>query len=756
MTHVVGWGTKRIAAESVPHDFTNIQKIFDSQNEHIVFQRTDGTYDSWGGESDTGDAIDRAVEGSSLSTKTIEGGYEFAASLDLSGQVKAFDSSGLISQLPSSFTAVDQIHVGNKFVVARKTDNTVIAWSPSNSNASATIIPSDIGFVLAIDARDDYAVAVKTDGSVIAWGRSECGTLNVPADLTDVKAISAGGCSVIALKNDGTVISWGSDAASMPAGLSGITAIAAGWRHAMALQSDGTLVGWGNLFTNRKFEIPAGLSGVVSIAISQMQAMALKENGELVTWGALKPLSRSLNGAIKISCGAGFNLALFKDGTVTGWGYNLFGQADIPEGVTDVVDVAAGGWHSVVQKRDGTVIAWGSNQFGQTSIPSELRNPTKITAGFYHTLAISQSGTITGWGKNDAGQIPTTSQLGPAPIRSVAAYGDYTVFVRADGTIGYSGAFESSHPLVTPPAGNDYIAVSTGAVHAAALKRNGTVVAWGMNDIGQTDVPSLLNDVVDIQAALDGTVALTAHGDVVQWAGRMPTVPANLSSVIAIAAGYDYVFAIVDPDFQTPTPSHTPTNTTTPTVTATFTRTRTLTKTKTNTRTLTRSVTKSPTKTRTSTPRPTATLPPQPANLSFESGPSGWQASTSRGGAIIQRIPAIARNGSWLAIFGQTNGENAVLTQRFAYPKSMRTLSFSYRILSSEPCGYSRDTVKVYAGGEEVWKLDACTFLATTQWQTARFSVAHVTGKISTLVFEMKTDASNPSTWFVDQITFGR
>jgi hypothetical protein len=38
-------------------------------------------------------------------------------------------------------------------------------------------------------------------------------------------------------------------------------------------------------------------------------------------------------------------------GTPLAWGYNAYGQSDIPSGLTDVVDVAAGGYHNLAVKQ---------------------------------------------------------------------------------------------------------------------------------------------------------------------------------------------------------------------------------------------------------------------------------------------------------------------------------------------------------------------------------------------------------------------
>jgi alpha-tubulin suppressor-like RCC1 family protein len=60
-------------------------------------------------------------------------------------------------------------------------------------------------------------------------------------------------------------------------------------------------------------------------------------------------------------------------GTPLAWGANGGGQTNVPDGLTDVVDVAGGSNHSLALKYDGSVIAWGLNQFGQTSVPTAAR-----------------------------------------------------------------------------------------------------------------------------------------------------------------------------------------------------------------------------------------------------------------------------------------------------------------------------------------------------------------------------------------------
>ena len=79
------------------------------------------------------------------------------------------------------------------------------------------------------------------------------------------------------------------------------------------------------------------------------------------------------------------------------------------------------------------------------------------------------------------------------------------------------------------------------------LTQGGTVVAWGKNDHGQTQVPAGLTGVVAIAAGRWHTVALKADGTVVAWGWNLEgqtDVPAGLTGVVAIAAGSRHTVAL--------------------------------------------------------------------------------------------------------------------------------------------------------------------------------------------------------------------
>ena len=98
------------------------------------------------------------------------------------------------------------------------------------------------------------------------------------------------------------------------------------------------------------------------------------------------------------------------------------------------------------------------------------------------------------------------------------------------------------------PAGlSNVVAIAAGGFNTTALKSDGTVVAWGNVSVGETDIPAGLSNVVGIAAGEYSTFAIKNNGTVVAWGynfyGQMD-IPAGLSNITAVAVGYNHSVAL--------------------------------------------------------------------------------------------------------------------------------------------------------------------------------------------------------------------
>ena len=110
------------------------------------------------------------------------------------------------------------------------------------------------------------------------------------------------------------------------------------------------------------------------------------------------------------------------------WGYDGYGQTEVPVAAQSAVTaIAAGLYHTVALKNDGSVVAWGNNYYGQMTVPVAAQSGvTAIAAGRDHTVALKSGGSVVAWGNNNGGQttVPVAAQSG---ITAIAAGSFHTV-----------------------------------------------------------------------------------------------------------------------------------------------------------------------------------------------------------------------------------------------------------------------------------------------------------------------------------------
>jgi trimeric autotransporter adhesin len=260
----------------------------------------------------------------------------------------------------------------------------------------------------------------------------------------------------------------------------------------------------------------------------------------------------ALTNATGIAAGMNHSLAVLSDGTVVGWGLNSSGQStgsvsfnpDRATGVvkvdgqvlSNVVAVAAGWGQSQAVKSDGSPAAWGTGFDGaRIGVPTWLGDVVSVAG--WSSLAAKSDGKIVnildGHTLNGISNIVAVSAP-KSPRKS------HLIVLQRDGVV-------LQVRLTSPPSTSFVVsnatAIAAGGLNNLALKRDGTVFAWG----GDSRVPPGLSNVVAISAGQSHSLALKNDGTVVAWGATdrpAASVPAGLSNVVAIAAGNDFSLVI--------------------------------------------------------------------------------------------------------------------------------------------------------------------------------------------------------------------
>jgi alpha-tubulin suppressor-like RCC1 family protein len=394
----------------------------------------------------------------------------------------------------------------------------------------------------------NHIVALKGDGTVVEWD-IETPPAVVPG-LSNVVAVTAGGEHSVALKADGTVVAWGQNffgQTDVPAGLSNVVAISAAEDHTLALKSDGTLVAWGRSYFGGDVTPPTGLSNVLAIATSGTRNVVITRlpgpppisyPNQVYTLriGVFGPVSNAFN--VKAVALEGTRvLAVKTDGRVVTSDFPPNWLADgTVERLTNVVSVGMNYTGGAALTADGRVIELGNLSEHQPEVTNAIA--IDVSGQFNDDdsdfkLAVTSDGRVVVWGIYEFGAPPSADIPG---VITAAGGWSHIVALKGDGTV---VQWDVNNPPTVVAGLSNVVAVAAGGEHSAALKSDGTVVAWGQNFFGQTDVPDGLSNVVAISAAEYHTLALKSDGTLAAWGryylGESVTPPPNLSNVVAIA-----------------------------------------------------------------------------------------------------------------------------------------------------------------------------------------------------------------------------
>ena len=221
-------------------------------------------------------------------------------------------------------------------------------------------------------------------------------------------------------------------------------------------------------------------------------------------------------------------LAIKADGTGMSWGNNGAGRLGDNTVVTKSSPVAicgtgkwkmlsGGGNFGTGIKTDGTLWAWGCNFRGQLGDGTTVNKSTPVqmgtgtdwrcvvaSPGGYFTTALKTNGTVWTWGSGARGSLgdgttickSSPVQVGAATTWKCISLRGYGVYGwKTDGTIWHWGnvilpasctnVCYSTPVQFATAADNWKIFSNTNSQHVLAVKKNGTLWAWGSNHSGQ-------------------------------------------------------------------------------------------------------------------------------------------------------------------------------------------------------------------------------------------------------------------------------
>jgi len=173
---------------------------------------------------------------------------------------------------------------------------------------------------------------------------------------------------------------------------------------------------------------------------------------------------------------------LFREGTLWSWGYG--GRGRLGNGVTSSGSIST----------PVTTFAGGTNW-------------KQVSCGSNHTAAIKTDGTLWSWGYGNFGQLgigviglsgarstPVTTFAGGTNWKQLSSGSLHTAAIKTDGTLWSwgnaalgNGAISGSisTPVTTFAGGTNWKQVSGGNGHTAAIKTDGTLWTWGIGNRGQ-------------------------------------------------------------------------------------------------------------------------------------------------------------------------------------------------------------------------------------------------------------------------------
>lgn len=356
----------------------------------------------------------------------------------------------------------------------------VLEPSPADSQ------PADLGPVAQIVAHGSRFAALQADGTVRAWTRSRLDA------------------------NPGPLGTWSHTPIPLPLDAQRGKAVFIDNECVFVVRWDGTVAVVGPA-ANELRSVPAGLTDVAAVASA----------AEISHWPDPSEFRRHA-------------VALRTDGSVVAWGDNTYGQTDVPDGLTDVVQIAPDGNWTIALKQDGSLVQWGAQsnpsgvQTGNLNAVNSLilgssisSSPTPLPTGVFRSLrvrgssayAVTSTGSPVMWSPVSYGAITVSSYpFNPLPpaISEVIATSASRSFMTA--------LCRAAQPLIVhPPKSKALFAGATATLSVEATARPLPTYQWFKGGVvipGATSAELRITDFAAEDADSYTVTVKNLHGEV--------------------------------------------------------------------------------------------------------------------------------------------------------------------------------------------------------------------------------------------------
>lgn len=570
---VVGWGSNAAGQRDLDSARNRGIVAIAAGYNHSLALKADGTVVGWGS-NDHGQRDLAAAENHDLVAIVAGHGSDVHFSLALRKDGKVVSWGGGWIKLDASWNhdvvaiATHGNHLG------LMADGRVFGWG---DRTGAYWIPG-LANVVAIDVGQGHALFLQANGTVLGIG------LNGQGQATGVPSSSSiSSPQVVRLQ-------------AQP--LTGVVAISAGgyrtdrsYGHSLALRADGTVVAWGHSGD--------GQANVPSALTQYDGPMAcFKSTGLTATNATSSALDARLMNGPAWTAGAP---AL---GSAAGYALSFDGVDDhlvVPPGTwfSDDFTIEAwvfersyNNWSRVIDFGNGSdannvylALSWGTTgkpllDVYRDAVPQYVVAPQPIPLNQWVHLAATLRGSVATLYINGVGVATNAAVPPPKAVNRLSNYigrsnwgadacanaiiDDVRIWkvarsraeIAADMTHRPSGtepnlvaywSFDDGPGPGISALTSGAAKVAAGDDHSLALRSDGTVVAWGVNNLGQCEVPAGLHEVVDIAAGYRHSLALRSDGSVVGW-GQNEHGQANGSAagmnLMAVAAGCGHSLAL--------------------------------------------------------------------------------------------------------------------------------------------------------------------------------------------------------------------